>query len=288
MANHRLFSGLQKEDALLDNVKEVTDWAFHRRLMVSSEAVFFVFLTLLGLYILFRALRFEERSKEQQKSFIDIISHESKTPLTALKLRLESIVEENPSHALLINELELALVEVRRLASVFDKALNLNRSESNQIRVEHVSLKEIIENTLFRMEPFFKKNGVVLESMLSQDSWVKGDPSSLQSAFQNLLENAVLYNDKPIKQIQIECRSNKNTVLLHIKDNGPGISKENQSHLFQRFYRGETGRKVAGTGLGLYLTKKAIQAHQGAVRLLEDGLIQGAVFEISLPRSEAL
>ncbi len=254
--------------------------AFHRRLMFLSESVFFEFVACLGLYLLYRSLKEQEKSREIQRNFIETVTHESKTPLTALKLRLESISEKQ-SDPILTTELEASLEEVRRLSSIFEKTLNLNRLERYEYRFEKVVLSDIIQEVVRRLEPFLKSRQVDLKVDLDPEVWVKGDSDGLQNSVQSLLENAVLYNDKGEKQVTLELKREDSEARLRISDNGPGISEIDGERIFEKFYRGKSGRRVPGTGLGLYLAKCIVEAHRGVLRLIESK--SGTRFEIRLP-----
>jgi two-component system, OmpR family, phosphate regulon sensor histidine kinase PhoR len=256
--------------------------AFHRRLMFVSESISFVFLTCLGFYLLFHALRTEERTREGQRNFVEIVSHESKTPLTALKLRLESVLEKRPEDLTLKSDLGLCLDEVRRLTSLFEKALNLNRFERQAFQFETLYLADIVQEVTHRLDPLFKSRAVNLRLDLDPDAVVRGDAYGLQNSLQSLLENAVLYNDRPDqKEVQLSVRQRSPRVILEISDNGPGIDPKDSDRIFERFYRGSTGQRVSGTGLGLYLAKTIVEAHQGVLRLVFKEA--GTHFEIDLP-----
>lgn len=242
--------------------------AFHRRVMFLSESAFFVFLTCVGLCLLFHFLRNEQRLREIQKNFIGIVTHESKTPLTALKLRLESIHDKSDSDRTLKCQVRLCLDEVRRLVSCFEKAMAFNRFERGAFTFELVPIAEILRETAHRMEPFLKARSASLALELGKDAMVRVDAHALQNSLQNLIENSVLYNDTEPKKVSISLRSTPLRVSVAISDNGPGIDPEDAPHIFEQFYRGRGARRVPGTGLGLYLANKVIELHHGTLRLL--------------------
>ncbi|MFM8270038.1 MAG: sensor histidine kinase [Pseudomonadota bacterium] len=257
--------------------------AFHQKTMFFSESIFFAIIASVALWLLFRALKTEEHSRKIQRNFIEVLTHESKTPLTALKLRLESIREkigENP----LSEDLRRALEEVRRLIGIFDKSLELNRLERYSLSFEEVNLRELTASILRRMEPLFKEKDVRLECDLSSDLWVRGDSFGLQNSIQGLLENSVIYNDSKEKKLLICLKKEDHSALLSVQDNGPGVAPAESEFIFERFFRGKAGKKVPGTGLGLYLSRQIISAHKGVLRLIPENV--GAHFEIKLPLLE--
>lgn len=264
-----------------DGVAAVAGEAFHRRVMFLSESAFFALLTCVGLFLLYRALQVERRARDTERSFIEVVTHESKTPLTALKLRLESTLEKWGGDTGLRRELSLALQEVRRLASVFEKTLNLNRLERHALRFEVLALGDIVRDVLRRLDPLIRERGVQLALDLDDDAQVQGDLYGLQNSVQSLIENAVLYNNSADKKLAVRVEQSQGRVLLAVADNGPGIQREDEARIFQRFYRGKSGSQVSGTGLGLYLAKTIVEAHQGVLRLVNAQ--GGAHFEIELP-----
>lgn len=258
---------------------EIRSEAFHRRVMFVSESVFFALLTCVGFYLLYRALRSEERSREIQRNFIEIVTHESKTPLTALKLRLESALEKDSASA---RDLTLALEEVRRLAGVFDKTMSLNRMEREVLNQEVLSLADVVKQVNRRLEPFFRARGVEVTLELDSEALVRGDDHSLQNSVQSLLENAVLYNQASEKRVVVKVARQGQHVVLSVADNGPGIPAADRAQLFERFYRGQTGKGIPGTGLGLYLAKRIVEAHHGVIRVA-DNVKSGATFLLQFP-----
>jgi two-component system OmpR family sensor kinase len=263
---------------------EILRQGARQRLMFLSESLFFGLLTLIGLSLLYAALRREARSRTIQRNFIEIVTHESKTPLTALKLRLESVLDRNPAFA---RELGLALDEVRRLTSVFEKALSLNRLERHAFSFEQLRLGDIVASVQRRLDPFLRSRGALIEPDIDSDVWVSGDRHGLENSLQSLVENAVLYNDRPLKRVRIFVERAGSSALLSVEDDGPGVETQARPHVFERFYRGPAGRKVPGTGLGLSLTKTIVEAHHGSIRLAESRLDRGTRFVIELPAGAA-
>ncbi len=281
---------LRKENSVLQGtirdpgvIEAIETFTARKKMMFYSETFVFGVLTALGLYLLFRALKNQEKARDLQKQFIETVSHESKTPLTALKLRLESILEKSESDAQLSKELNQSLEEVRRLVSVFDKTLSLNRMESLSFRFEEVSFSELTQQVMRRMDPLFKQKNVKLSSSISNDVWVRGDLFALQNLVQSLLENAVIYNDKERREVAVELREVAGAVKLKITDNGPGISQEERNKIFEKFFRGKSSRRIPGTGLGLYLVKHTVEMHSGKIELSSSSS-NGAQFEVTFPR----
>lgn len=253
---------------------------FRAKFMFLSEGITFLVLLCFGLYLLFRSLKAEEKTLKMQRNFAEILTHESKTPLTALKLRLENILENRKDEAL-TKELKLSLDEVRRLSSIIEKAISLNRIEASHFVFDEIAVEEVVRQVTKRLEPLFKSHQVEVTLDLQEDSVVKADFLAIQNTVQSLIENAVYYNDRPEKKVLISLKKGMHDLTLSVSDNGPGISLEERQKVFDRFYRGVSVRRIPGTGLGLYLSKLIVEAHKGAIRLVEGE--KGCSFEIRLP-----
>lgn len=260
---------------------EIQREAFHRRVMFLSESVFFSLITCLGLYLLFRSLRAEAKSREMQRNFIEIMSHESKTPVTALKLRLESLRESLSSSPDRDREVGSALEQVARLSSIFEKSLSLNRIERQVFHFETVAMADVVDEVIHSLDPMIRSKAVKVSLDLDAEARVCGDLYFLRNSVQNLVENAIAYNQQPDRRVAIELKRSGQDVLLSVADNGPGIAVGDAPRLFERFFRGARDKSVPGTGLGLYLTRVILEAHEGAIRLVQSSV--GARFEVRLP-----
>lgn len=269
-----------------DEIALIEKEAFHKRVMFLSESAFFLLAAGFGIIALYRALRVEERARAAQKNFVEIMSHESKTPVTALKLRLESLSEKRGSDAEVVKELRSALLEVRRLSSLFDKAMSLSRAEQEAFHVDTLSVLDLVKSVVNRMEPVLRDRHVDLSVDIDDKLMVEGDLTSLQSSVQSLLENAVYYNEKPTKKVRVSASLAAGRVTIAIDDDGPGIGGEDTSRVFEKFYRGEKQTSVPGSGLGLFLARKVALAHHGDLRVTSSSL-GGARFCMELPASHA-
>jgi len=260
--------------------------ASRRRVMFISESLTFVLLSCFGLYLLYRAMHFEAHAREIERNFVEIIGHESKTPITAMKLRLESLIENKGVDKEMVREIELSLVEVRRLSSIFDKAMSVHRLERQVMSFQEVELGELVNEVLRRTGPLLKAHGVKVEFEHSGEHRVLADPFGIENAFQCLVENAVLHNPKDLKELKVSLKTVGGTVLLSVIDNGVEIGLDERDKIFERFYRGKqrsSDRPVSGTGLGLYIAKTILNSHQGDLKLIKSSH-EGTEFEMEIPR----
>ena len=263
---------------------QIDNEAYRRRIMFISESVFFVAMACFGLLLIYQSVNAEARSREIQKNFVEIVSHESKTPLTALKLRLESVAEKRSEDEQLGREVGLMLEEVRRLNGTFDKVMSWNRVERQALIREAQDIVPIVNATLRRIEPFLKARGITVTLKADEPVVCKVDAQGLASALQCLFENAALYNDQPEKLLEIEVKTSFSVGSITVRDNGPGIDSEDEIHLFERFYRGAQGKKMPGTGLGLNIAYNLVLAQGGDLKFLRPKQ-GGTQFDITFPSS---
>lgn len=274
-------------------VNEIVHEAYRQRIMFLSEATFFLMAGCFGMYLLFYAMRAEARAQEIQQNFVEIVSHEARTPLTALKLRLESMLESRKDDVDLCKEVRLASTEMKRLVSLFEKALSLNRLERQALQFEEIHPADLVSEVVRRMEPLFNEKSTRVSLNLDHDTVVKADSFALQNLVQSLLENGVFYNDKKHGEIEVSVKNRGKWAVISVVDNGPGIKDEDRNRIFEKFYRGESSGKVPGSGLGLYLARGLAEAHGGSLecnRALESSGAShtGSCFEVLIPQVDAV
>lgn len=273
------FLKLVNEQAAVKPEKEIQ----RLHTMFISESLFFGAMTLLALYLLYRSLRREQQSRLWQKNFIETVSHESKTPLTALKLRLEDI-EETPGLPNPVQiEIQGAKNEVNRLIGLVEKMLRLNQAEQGleaSPKREPVCLAETVRAVIMRLTPFLRAQNVQISFPFEAAARVLADADSLSTSIQCLVENAVLHNPRSEKRIEISFERQGAFWGLKIRDNGPGIPSEKESLVFEKFQ--QASARASEGGLGLYIAKKIIEANEGTLKLVEN-TAKGVVFQVMLP-----
>jgi signal transduction histidine kinase len=118
--------------------------------------------------------------------------------------------------------------------------------------------------------------------MLKENLYLRGDQNSLFQIFNNIIENAIKYNNENGK-IEIKALKEKNNLIIYIQDNGIGISKDDLPFIFERFYRADKSRNSQnqGTGIGLAVARELVEAHQGKIKVESEG--QGTLFKLIFP-----
>ncbi len=223
---------------------------------------------------------------DQLRRFTADASHELRTPLTAMRSVGEVALQEQKNPAEYRDVIGSMLEEVDRLTRLVESLLALSRADAGQIRLQRadISLLALAREAGSMVEVLADEKGQQLGIEGDQSIIVSADRLILRHAIVNLLDNAIKYS--PARS-QITVRAGQgadNQATVEIADQGPGIPREHQPHIFARFYRVDEARtrEWGGAGLGLSIARWAVEAHGGQLTLeSEEG--QGATFRISLP-----
>jgi two-component system phosphate regulon sensor histidine kinase PhoR len=227
---------------------------------------------------------------ETRRDFVANVSHEIKTPLTAIRGYAETLKEgalDEPAVAAKFTDRILA--QCKRLEALLSDLLPLARMEAAEERpleFAPIDLQETIENAIEIVRPKAEKRQIELRSELPhQISAFVGDTESLEQLILNLLDNAVKYN-RLGGRVRLTVSYAEEVVVLAVEDTGIGIPPESLPRVFERFYRVDKGRArdEGGTGLGLALVKHAAKLHGGHIEL-DSKLGVGSTFRVHLPVS---
>lgn len=224
-----------------------------------------------------------------RSEFVANISHEIKTPVTAIKGFVETLrggAVEDPEDA----DRFLGIIEnqAARLEAMIQDILDLSRIEQQREKGELVfsrgRVRDVLESALEACSPKAEANNIQVEVDCPASLEADIHPPLLEQAVLNLLDNALKYSS-PSGRVKVEALIRGEEVLIRVLDEGQGIRKEHLPRLFERFYRVDPGRgrDSGGTGLGLAIVKHAVQAHHGTVHV-ESTPGKGSTFEIRFPR----
>ena len=250
-------------------------------------------LTFLGI-IIWLLIRLYARNKQiheldqlKLRLFTDI-SHELKTPLTLISLPLQKLIDKAKKQDESQSSLELIYNNVQRLNNLVNQVVDFRRLEAGKIQLE-LSPGDLIlqlRNISNYYAPLAHEKNIlfVFKSDL-QDFWAKYDADKLEKIVVNLLSNAFKFtpeNEKVELIVKIDQLNSK--LQLWVNDSGPGIPKEMQQNVFDRFYRlrSEKSTRIPGSGIGLSLVKELVNLHRGTIDVISDG-IHGTSFEVELP-----
>lgn len=239
--------------------------------------------------LLLQSRRSLEAQLEQQERWVSDVAHELKTPLTALLLVGESLASQvEDRHGLLVQRLQR---ELQRLQELVSDLLELSRLENllprEEGRYAPVELRELVEAAWASLRPLAEQRQIYLALVGPSPCPARGDGPRLHRALLNLLDNALRYSPDG-SAIEVGLRSSGNWWLIDVRDHGSGLSDEDRSHMFERFYRGDPSRvrsQRAGSGLGLAIVQQIAVTHGGRIqgRNHPQG---GTVMELVLPKGD--
>jgi signal transduction histidine kinase len=217
-----------------------------------------------------------------QREFMANASHQLRTPLTGLQLRLEAIEQEGGAAAA---QARKALVEVGRLNELVEDLLVLARASSVETTGGTVDLAECARAAVDRWQGPAQQGGKQIIERVDGPCPVWADVDDLGHVLDNLIENSIRYSSEGA-EITVQTRTDSGRHALVVSDTGPGIPTEDQARVFERFYRGSAGRRAGpGSGLGLAVVAELVRRWDGDVRLVNGA---GTSIEASFPRAPTL
>ena len=254
-----------------------------------------------GVIVVFRDITSEKEEERQQAEFISTASHEMRTPVASIEGYLGLAL--NPATAQIDDKardfITKAHESAQHLGRLFQDLLDVSKAEdgrlSNNPKVVDVVafVHDIVQGLTPRAEakglrmhykPAPQESGdKLIERHLNPVYYANVDNDHLREVTSNLIENAIKYT--PSGQVTIDIQGDGEHVVISIADSGIGIPKEDQAHLFQKFYRVDNSdtREIGGTGLGLYLCRRLAETMNGRI-WVESEYRQGSTFFLEIPR----
>ncbi len=223
-----------------------------------------------GTLMVFRDITKESIADREQAQFVAHVGHELKTPLNTLALYSEALLNDDADDPKCrIEAANIMHDEVERMAGLIDNLMNITKIETGQISVERnrLRLHDFLEDTFGIAARGEKAQELTFELDLPPElSSIMADKDLLRVALNNLLTNAEKYS-RPGGVIKMICQESEQTIRILVRDNGIGISEDDQNRIFDRFYRSEDAeaRKRSGHGLGLALARDIVHLHHGTL-----------------------
>lgn len=231
-----------------------------------------------------------EAHEKMQKDFIANISHDLRSPLTSMQGFLTAMLDGTVPPEKQEKYLRIVLEETQRLTRMTQGIIELSRAQSSSILLEEsdFDINGLIRMNIEMLEPQLAEKNVHIHAMYAaEETRVHGDMDKISRVLQNLLGNAAKFSpENGIIEVETTIKENKK-VLISVKDEGPGISAEDQKYVFDRFYKTDTTRNLdkTGSGIGLAIVREFIQAHGESITVKsEEG--KGTTFVFSMKLAE--
>ncbi len=236
------------------------------------------------------ALKEEKNMRKIQSEFVALVSHEFKTPLQIIDSTRELLVRKIKSHNIVDESIDKSFERIKsgilRMNGLIHSTLNLAKMESGNSKIT-------VERQIFSLKAFIldiveKNSNLATNKNIKVDLRIddlpeefNGDPKLLDHSITNIISNAIKYskNDSTVK---IFAKTGKTKLLIKVVDQGIGIPQDDLKNIGQKFFRAKNSLAVAGTGIGLYLTKYFIELHGGSV-LIESEINFGTSVSVILP-----
>ncbi|HOL21608.1 MAG TPA: ATP-binding protein [bacterium] len=243
--------------------------------------VFFTHLDNERIFVFFKDISDKKEIERIKKELISNMSHELKTPLTAIRGYIETLYDEVPST--LKSHLDIVKKHTERLTSIVNDLLTLSELEETKIYFQDIDIEGIIKKVVDTFDRKIKDKKLNLTLEIDKtNKYLKGDPYKIEEMLINLIDNAVRYTDKG--EIRIKTERKDGNLITTIKDTGIGIPEKDLPRIFERFYVVDKTRskETGGTGLGLAIVKHIVLLHGGNIEV-KSSLGYGTEVIVSLP-----
>jgi signal transduction histidine kinase len=252
-----------------------------------GEGIIFLVLILAGAAVVYRAVWKQMKLSQQQQNFMMAVTHELKSPIAVAKLNLETLRKHRLDEEKQAKLLDNTIRETNRLDQLCNNILLASQFEHQKYEpfLESLNFSQLLELGVEELKG--RTGSHRLTAFIQPGIQLQADRFMMQLLLNNLVENAVKYAPKGTEiQVRLyaetEEEENEPSLKLEICDEGEGIDPAERKRIFQKFYRigNENTRKSKGSGLGLYLAKKIVEQHGGAIEVL-DNEPKGTCFQIT-------
>lgn len=279
--------GLNRNDEkVLAFFPETRSFVLKRMWMTLFASVFFAILIAGSFFYMLAMFVRQKKLSDIKNDFVNNMTHELKTPIATVSAAMEALVRFDAldDRDKSLKYIDLSRKELNRLAGMVENVLRISTFEKQQLVLfkETFNVSQILEETA---QKFVLQNPgrVEFHFDLKGPGYIHADKFHIQNVINNLFDNAVKYSG-PSALIDVRCYRENEFVVFVVGDHGMGISKEQQKHIFDKFYRVPTGdlHAVKGFGLGLAYVRQIVEAHGGTVGV-KSQLETGSEFTVALP-----
>lgn len=289
-SNHPITEILRQEDLLEIFRKEQFISSCRSEINMSDGRVFnaqFTPIPAVGLAVIMQDITYLKELDRIKSDFVNTVSHDLRSPLTAILGYVELIEHIGPVNAQQKNFINRIQASVESITSLINDLLDLGRIEAGfDSRNEIVPIAPIIQFSLESFQSRFDEKNQTLNIQIERElPPILGNPLRLRQMISNLVGNAIKYTPEN-GIIQVNAHHEDNQLIFEVSDNGPGISQVDQPYIFDKFYRGSNvTTSTPGTGLGLSIVKSIVENHQGRI-WVKSAPNRGTTFTVVLPVSD--
>ncbi|GAB3956806.1 HAMP domain-containing sensor histidine kinase [Spirosoma harenae] len=273
------FSGrvLKPISQIVDEVEQITATHLHKRVNEGNRRDEIAQLAMTFNQMLFRL----QDAFVSQRSFVSHASHELRTPLTNTLGTLETSLRYDQNPADWRESMEVAVDELKKVISLTNGLLGLAKVTDGTIALTSVQVDDCLLTAIEKVQAKYPDRNLPLRFKTNEEEsfTVKGNATLLTTAFLNVLDNACKYSTEAVST-QLKVR--KEQIIVTVVDQGRGITTTDASHILDPLYRGKNVEDVPGYGIGLALTQKIIDLHQGLLQITSN-VNQGTTVTINLP-----
>ncbi len=272
---------------------KIRDFSISRKSVISNVNPFKKLNDEFFVYVAKKQKEIDELKRLEQfrREFLADISHELKTPIFAAQGFIHTLIDGAVDDDQVRDKfLSKAAKSLDGLDALVKDLVTLSQLETGEVTMnfERIDFTEVTQEVFEQLEKVAQAKNILLLLKTSQPGpiWVKADPQRITQVMINLVENAVKYGNAD-GQVLVSLEEDKKHIIVSVRDDGPGISPEHLSRIFERFYRVEKSRSKdrGGTGLGLAIVKHILNAHKAKVSVMSK-VDKGTTFRFKLERMD--
>jgi two-component system phosphate regulon sensor histidine kinase PhoR len=249
----------------------------------------FTLIIITAFFLTIRTLIRQKKLSEIKSDFINNMTHEFKTPIATISLavdalRNEKVIGDREKSAYFTNIIKEENIRMNKQVEVILQASLLDKKEI-ELNIKEVSAQDLIKKSIDNIKlQLQEKQGQIIEEFSASNDTIQADEDHFVNLIGNLLDNAIKYSKPEGLVITVTTENRGNDLMISIKDNGIGMTRETLNRIFEKFYRAHTGNihNVKGFGLGLGYVKTMVEAQKGKIKA-ESMLGKGSTFIITLP-----
>jgi len=229
----------------------------------------------------------EIRRNEQHDAFINAVTHELKTPVTSIRLYLQTLQTRPVDEEKRMEFYRTMLDDSERLMATIEQVLRTGRlgAASRATHLTRVDLDDLVRSCVERVRKLHNVGDDAVRYESCGQASVMADVEDVRAAVTNLIDNAVKYSGNQVRVTVRTERTGAGFITVRVRDEGPGIPRAELKRVFRRFYRvpGPLASRIKGTGLGLYIVRTVARRHGGRAWAESEGPGRGSTFALELP-----